>query len=209
LAKETRRYKFKPLPPAEVPTVPTGARIIDERWRLGIRTIERIKEFTLQKDVHPVLSIPLTWNPSLKSFELGYYPAVQVGDKAGALINPATEDTLLSAFKHEERDYIASQTVTADGDSGATPLIIDYGSAVTFFLYVTAVSGTSPTLDMYVDICGPAADRWVNQDKFPTISAVGDYALALPVRARKYRCRWVLGGTTPSFTFAVGAVIVK
>jgi len=71
------------------------------------------------------------------------------------------------------------------------------------------VSGTSPALDVYIDIRDPASGNWVNQDKFPTVTGVGTWALALPVRSTRYRIRWVLGGTTPSFTFSVGVVIVK
>jgi len=33
--------------------------------------------------------------------------------------------------------------------------------------------------------------------------------MAEPVRSTKYRVRWVLGGTSPSFTFAVNVVIIK
>jgi len=33
--------------------------------------------------------------------------------------------------------------------------------------------------------------------------------MAEPVRSTKYRVRWVLGGISPSFTFAVNVVIIK
>jgi hypothetical protein len=121
----------------------------------------------------------------------------------------ARDSTLVATKRNEELTYIPSRTVSTSGDSGATPLIINYGSVVVFFLNVTAVSGTSPTLDVYVDIQDPASGAWVNQDKFPTVTSTGTWALALPVRAVKYRVRWVLGGTSPSFTFSIGVVIVK
>jgi len=111
--------------------------------------------------------------------------------------------------KNIEQTYLASATYTTNGDSSATPLDTSYDSVVVFFLDVTAVSGTSPTLDLYIDIRDPASGKWVNQDKFPTVSAITTLALALPVRSTKYRVRWVLGGTSPSFTFSVGVVIVK
>jgi hypothetical protein len=108
-----------------------------------------------------------------------------------------------------ELTYIAPQTVTSSGDSGANPLVINYGSVVVFFLNVSNVGGTDPTLNVYIDIQDPASGAWVNQDKFPTVTSTGTWALALPVRAVKYRVRWVLGGTNPSFTFSIGVVIIK
>jgi hypothetical protein len=224
---ETKRYKFKPKPPSELPVTEDLALINDEMWKLGIRTAERIKYYRLRSQVMPVISIPMYWDDKLKAFRLGYYPLVQVGDKTGTIINPATEDTLalvraktdnidilLSSLRDTLKKnigltYIASQTVTANGDSTANPLDTSYGSVIVFFLDVTAVSGTSPTLDLYIDIQDPASGKWINQDKFATVSGTGTWALALPIRGVKYSCRWVLGGTTPSFTFSVGVVIIK
>jgi len=123
-------------------------------------------------------------------------------------------DILLSALRDALKQnigltYLASASYTANGDSGANPLSIPYGSVLVLFCNVTAVSGTSPTLDLYVDIRDPCSSNWVNQDKFSTITAVGTYALAVWVRSTQYRVRWVLGGITPSFTFSVGVVVVK
>jgi len=124
---------------------------------------------------------------------------------AGDLVGLAKDASL----RNVELTYIPSMTVTANGDSGANPLIIHYGSVVVFFLNVTSVGGTNPTLDVYIDIQDPASGAWVNHDKFPTVTAPTTLALALPVRAVKYRIRWVLGGTTPSFTFSIGVVVIK
>jgi hypothetical protein len=90
----SKRYTFKSKPPAEIPVVDDLALINDEKWRIGIRTVERIKEFRLSRTVIPTLNVPLYWNPDLKAFELGYYPAIQIQDSKANLVNPATEDTL-------------------------------------------------------------------------------------------------------------------
>jgi hypothetical protein len=124
---------------------------------------------------------------------------------AGDLVGLAKDASL----RNVELTYIPSMTVTASEDSGTNPLVINYGSVVVFFLNVTSVGGTNPTLDVYIDIQDPASGAWVNQDKFPTVTAPTTLALALPVRAVKYRIRWVLGGTSPSFTFSIGVVIIK
>jgi hypothetical protein len=114
-------------------------------------------------------------------------------------------------FEHEEIPYLPSQAVTSNGDSGSIPLIVRFGSVIVFYLDVTSVSGTSPTLDLFIDIQDPLSRKWVNQDKFTTtpITTTGTWSIALPVRSTKYRVRWQLGGTNPSFTFSVGVVIVK
>ena len=111
--------------------------------------------------------------------------------------------------KNIEQTYLASATYTANGDSGATPLDTTYGSVVVFFLNVTAVSGTSPTLNLYIDIQDPASGNWANQYAFPQITAAGLYYQPLQVQSTKYRVRWVLGGVSPSFSFSVGVVIIK
>ena len=104
---------------------------------------------------------------------------------------------------------LPSTTVTSNGDTTASPVRTDYGSVIVFFLDVTAVSGTNPTLDLYIDIQDPVSGKWVNQDKFPTVRSAGTHALAVFVRSNRYAVRWVLGGTSPAFTFSVGAVIIK
>jgi hypothetical protein len=92
----SRRYKYTPRPPSAIQEVDDLALINDDKWKIAIRTAERIKEFRLSRVVTPTLNVPLYWNPSLKAFELGYYPAVQIQNKDAVLINPATEDTLAS-----------------------------------------------------------------------------------------------------------------
>jgi hypothetical protein len=117
---------------------------------------------------------------------------------------------ILDAYKKNEPvTILPSAARAANGDTYASPVATDYGSVITFFLDVTAVSGTNPTLDLYIDIQDPVSGKWVNQDKFPQVTAVGTYALSVYVRSNRYAVRWVLGGTTPSFTFSVGAVIIK
>jgi hypothetical protein len=106
--------------------------------------------------------------------------------------------------------YLPSDSRTTSGDTSSNPLDISYGNTVVFFLDVTEVNGTNPTLNVYIDIQDPASGKWVNQDKFTTtpITTTGTWAIALPVRSTKYRVRWVIDGINPLFTFSVGVVIV-
>jgi len=69
-------------------------------------------------------------------------------------------------------------------------------------LQVTAVSGTSPTLDVTIqdgDADPPTTDRWA----WPQITAVGEYRAY--VRTTKNHVRYVsnIAGINPSFTYSV------
>lgn len=71
-------------------------------------------------------------------------------------------------------------------------------------LDVTAVSGTSPTLDVYIE----GKDQYTGKYKVlfsqTGISAVSTYWFTITTLAFRYlRVRWAIGGTSPSFTFSV------
>ncbi len=73
---------------------------------------------------------------------------------------------------------------------------------VGIMLKVTAVSGTSPTLDVKIedgDADPPTTNRWA----WPQITAVGEYQAY--VRTTKMRVRYAstIGGINPSFTYSV------
>jgi len=110
---------------------------------------------------------------------------------------------------HQQLVYIPPTTVTTNGDSGNTPLVIIIGQTVVFFINVTAVSGTNPTLNLYIDIQDPISGAWAQQDASPQITSPQMLPMAEPVRSTKYRVRWVLGGSSPSFTISVNVVLVK
>jgi hypothetical protein len=90
----SKRYTFKPKAPSVIPEVDDLALINDDKWKIAIRTAERIREFRLSRTVTPTLNIPLYWNPQLKAFELGYYGSIYLLNAQDKRINPATEDTL-------------------------------------------------------------------------------------------------------------------
>ena len=73
---------------------------------------------------------------------------------------------------------------------------------VGIMLKVTAVSGTSPTLDVKIedgDADPPTTNRWA----WPQITAVGEYQAY--VRTTKIHVRYAstIGGINPSFTYSV------
>ena len=96
-------------------------------------------------------------------------------------------------------------------------------SGIIVYLDITAASGTLPTLDVklqtkdpasgkYIDIAGAAfavsiiaGTKVLRMIPGITVVANQDVAASLPYI---WRVAYVIGGTTPSFTFSVGASLV-
>ena len=72
---------------------------------------------------------------------------------------------------------------------------------------VTAVTGTSPTLDVGVEESDDGGTNWFRVYDFPRITAVGMYrSPKLPLTGNRIRYVQTVGGTTPSFTRAVNRI---
>lgn len=115
----------------------------------------------------------------------------------------------------------AASAKTASGNSAAA-ITNASGSGVMLFLMCTAVAGASPTLAVRVQVWDPFSGVYVDLPGavFPTITgttaaplllticpgivAVANAAVNMPM-PRTYRLAWTITGTTPSFTFSVGA----
>lgn len=123
-------------------------------------------------------------------------------------INP-TELVLLPAAARTATVVTPDQT---NNNGRGCHLIVD----------VTAASGTSPTLTVSIEGKDPASGKYYTILSSAAIAAIGTYVLrvypgetvaanaaASDVLPRTWRVNAVIGGTTPSFTFSVGAVIVS
>lgn len=98
---------------------------------------------------------------------------------------------------------VASAARTASGDSGAQ---YGYGPAGTIRaqLNVTAASGTSPTLDVVIEDTLDGSTNWNVVGTFAQKTATGREVIDITTPfSDQLRVRWTIGGTTPSFTFAV------
>lgn len=110
------------------------------------------------------------------------------------------------------RDYESSQGVretvvasvprTTSGNSGALP---GYGPAASLRaqLNVTAASGTTPTLDVVIEDTLDETN-WNVIGTFAQKTAAGREVINITIPfSETVRVRWTIGGTAPSFTFAV------
>ncbi len=73
---------------------------------------------------------------------------------------------------------------------------------------VTAVSGTSPTLDLtFAD--SPDNSTFTDKMSIPQITATGEYEAYFKANQRYTRYESTLGGTSPSFTYEIFITPVK
>lgn len=106
-----------------------------------------------------------------------------------------------SAFPQSIADVASAAITTTTTTAAITPT---FGTAYTVSIPVTAVSGTNPTLDIWIEESDDGGTNWVRIYDFPRITATGMYR-SPPINLRGNRIRYVqtLTGTTPSFTRSV------
>lgn len=75
-----------------------------------------------------------------------------------------------------------------------------------FYLDVTAVSGTTPTLNVTIEGKDPTSGKYFTIGTFTQLTAIGNQRITIPqLLDSNIRVNYQIGGTTPSFTFTVGA----
>jgi hypothetical protein len=94
------------------------------------------------------------------------------------------------------------------------------GRGAMFYVNVSAASGTLPTLVVQLQVQDPVSLAFIDITGAATVSLTGIGLVMLTVYPgisevanlkisqglpRTYRFRWTIGGTTPSFTFSIGA----
>lgn len=97
---------------------------------------------------------------------------------------------------------VASAALTTTTTTAAfTPT---FGISYEVNIPVTAVSGTTPTLDVSIEESDDGGTNWYKVYDFPRITANGMYrSPLLPLIGNRVRYVQTVGGTTPSFTRAV------
>lgn len=103
---------------------------------------------------------------------------------------------------------VASAARTATGQS-AVIVTPQTASVLALKLAVTAHSGTTPTLDVTVEWTEDGGTTWIKADPadaFSQRTTTDKTEIKTFIRkAAGYRLVWTITGTTPSFTFSVGA----
>jgi len=102
---------------------------------------------------------------------------------------------------------VASAALTSTTTSAAVSNALGNGFQVTF--PVTAVTGTSPTMDIRIEESYDSGTNWVTLYEMQRITAIGSYNTPI-LRASGRHIRYVrtIGGTTPSFTMSVTRTVL-
>lgn len=128
-----------------------------------------------------------------------------------------------------ERRPVASAARTVTGNSGE--LWLPSAPSYTFWLDVNTVTGTSPTLDLTVEMTPDSGTTWFGFMRFAQITAAAErrvkWSPGLGTEAAEealelattggasvdnmavsatIRILWTIGGTSPSFTFLVDVI---
>lgn len=96
---------------------------------------------------------------------------------------------------------VASAARTATGNSGV--ISVPTGGSISGTLTVTAVSGTTPTLDLTLEESYDNGVSFVPVWAAPRVTANTTIQIPAMLISGLRRWVWTIGGTTPSFTFAI------
>lgn len=107
-------------------------------------------------------------------------------------------------FAYTEQLY--SGTATASSNTYTSSINTTYVKEGTFFLKITAASGSSPTLDIELMIYDPKSDDWYLLGTFSQKTGIGTDIGQVPYGlGEKVAIKYTIGGSNPSFTFQVDA----
>lgn len=98
-------------------------------------------------------------------------------------------------------DVASAALTTTTTTAAITPT---FGISYQVNIPVTAVTGTTPTLDVSIEESDDSGTNWYKVYDFPRITAAGMYrSPVIPLTGNRVRYVQTVGGTTPSFTRAI------
>lgn len=104
-----------------------------------------------------------------------------------------------------------NKTITANGQTAQNlgiEELVGQNAQVSIEVEVTAVSGTSPSVQFSVLWSNDGINWAAEPDNVgPAITAVGNVVATVPVRGALFALAYAVTGTTPSFTFSASAYI--
>jgi len=132
----------------------------------------------------------------------GSYINVPIDIKVASIVVPVYID-----YRTKGHNVLLDATVTANGNTADFDFL--KANIIEIEIKVTAVSGTTPTLDMYIEGKFEDTGDYKTLASQTGINATGIWFLTVNPNAFRYiRVRYVVGGTSPSFTVKVVAQTV-
>ena len=129
-------------------------------------------------------------------------PAVTVSSGTVTTVSTVTTVGSVTAanlnFPQTIADIASSALTTTNTTAAITPT---FGIGYQVNIPVTAVTGTTPTLDVSIEESDDSGTNWYKVYDFPRITTTGIYrSPVLPLVGNRVRYVQTVGGTTPSFT---------
>jgi hypothetical protein len=105
--------------------------------------------------------------------------------------------------------FASSAARTANGDNHASPITHAWRyRELVAFLYCSASSGTNPALDVTIETYDELSALWFPVASFTQLITTGSEALRVGFGlGKQLSVKWVITGTTPSFTFQVNGIL--
>jgi len=109
-------------------------------------------------------------------------------------------------YRRKEELTVWSGTATSSGNTA--DISVEHFTGMEVEVKVTAVSGTNPTLQVCIQGKFGTTGDYKDIACTDTITTTGVWFLTInPLIFKTIRARWVVEGTSPSFTFRVDAVV--
>lgn len=188
-------------------------------WELSVNALSRLRVRATART-----SGTQSWRFKLGTYATEPIPAAQVSATqpvsgtvtatVGTSITGGTISPLTVAGLTIETS--TARTTTANG----TTITNASGRGAMFYINVSAASGTTPTLVVQLQVQDPVSTSWIDVTGAATATITTTGLSMLTVcpgiseaantkvsqgLPRVFRFRWTIGGTTPSFTFSIGA----
>lgn len=155
--------------------------------------ISFVRAFNYQRERVEILPKPAADQQGSMSV---YISGGTLGTLSGGAVGTQAYPNQLAA------DITSAALTTSNNSASITP---SNGSVShEFNVMVTAVSGTSPTMDVVVQESDDSGTNWYDVYHFPRITATGQYRSPLiPLTGNRIRYVRTVAGTSPSFTNSV------
>lgn len=172
-------------------------------WTLGSLSVEAFTSTPVFLEGNRMMGatnpIPVTVQAGTASIgNIGTVTTVTGVTTVSTVSTVTSSQTASSVIRADVPSAAITSTVTS---STFTPIA---GMAYEVNIPVTAVSGTTPTLDVSVEESDDGGTNWFVVYQFPRITATGMYrSPKLSLQGNRIRYVQTISGTTPSFTRAI------
>lgn len=106
-----------------------------------------------------------------------------------------------------QKDTLQSVTTETGDANGEFARKTKTARTTEVWLNVSAVSGTAPNLELIIETSLEENANFVEQDRIAAVGAAGNFSAVInradDAMGLFVRVRWIITGTTPSFTFKV------